>query len=124
MSSKKKCRQREEYVAFGFVKSPHDQKQPMCLICNNSFSNEAMKPSKLAEHLKRKHPDKVNSTRAYFENFKNFDQRNTLSAYLKKSSQINESGLTASYDIAQIIAKLGANIQLLKMLLDLLLKFA
>ena len=39
---------------------------------------------------------------------KNFDQRNTLSAYLKKSSQINESGLTASYEIAQIIAKTGS----------------
>ena len=41
-----------------------------------------MKPSRLAEHLKRKHPDKVNRTKAYFENLKNFDQRNTLPAYL------------------------------------------
>ena len=41
---------------------------------------------------------------------KNFDQRNTMSAYLKKSSQINESGLTASYEITQIhvIAKSGS----------------
>ena len=66
------------YLAFGFVESPHDQKQPMCRVCNNSFSNEAMKPSTLAEHLKRKHSDKVDRTRAYFENLKNFDQRNTL----------------------------------------------
>ena len=65
-----------------------------------------MKPSRLVEHLKRKHPDEVDRTRAYLENLKkNFDQRNALSAYLKKSSQINESGLTASYEIAQIIAK-------------------
>ena len=49
-----------------------------------------MKPLKLAEHLKRKHPDKIDRTRAYFENLKNFDQRNTLIVYLKKSSQINE----------------------------------
>ena len=83
-----------------------------------------MKPSRLAEHLKIKHSDIVNRTRAYFENLKNFDQLNTLSAYLKKSSQIYESGWTASYEIAQIIAKLGANIQLLKMLLSLLLKFS
>ena len=96
----------------------------MCLICNNSFSNEAMKPSRLADHLKRKHSDIVNRTRAYFENFKNFDQRNILSAYLKKSSQISESGWTVSYERAQIIAKLGANTQLLKMLLRLLLKFS
>ena len=70
MASKKKCRQcREEWLAFGFVESSHDQKQPVCLICNNSFSNEVMKPSRLAEHLKRKYPDKVDRTRAYFENF-------------------------------------------------------
>ena len=62
----------------------------MCLICSNSFSNEAMKPLRLAEHLKRKHPDKMDRTRAYFENLKNFDQRNTLIVYLKKSSQIND----------------------------------
>ena len=76
MASKKKCRQdREKYLAFGFVENPHDQKQPMCLICNNSFSNEAMKPSRLAEHLKRKYPDEVDRTRAYFENLKkDFDQ--------------------------------------------------
>ena len=87
MASKKKCRQREEYLAFGFVESPHDQKQSMCLICNNSFSNQAMKPSWLAEHLKRKHSDIVNRTRAFLENLKNFDQRNTLSAYLKKAQR-------------------------------------
>ena len=67
-----------------------------------------MKPPRLAEHLKRKHLDKVDRTRAYFENLKNFDQRNSLSAYLKKSSQIYESGLTASYEIAQITAKTGS----------------
>ena len=80
----------------------------MCVFCNNSFSNEAMKPSRLAEHLKKKHSDKVDRTRAYFENLKNFDVRSTLSAYLKKSSQINKSSWTASYEIAQIIAKTGS----------------
>ena len=76
-----------ERGVFGFWlrRKPHDQKQSTCIICNNSFSNEAMKPSRLAEDLKRKHPDKVDRTRAYFENLKNFDQRNTLSAYLKKA---------------------------------------
>ena len=87
MAGKKKCREyMEENLAFGFVESPHDQKQPMCLICNNPFSNEAMKPSRLEEHLRRKHPNKVKRTRAYFENLKkNFDQRNTLSCYLKRA---------------------------------------
>ncbi|KAE9522795.1 hypothetical protein AGLY_016836 [Aphis glycines] len=30
----------------------------MCLICNKVFSNEAMKPSRLQEHLQKVHPDK------------------------------------------------------------------
>ena len=102
MASKKKCRQyREGYLAFGFVESPRDQ------------------------HLKRKHRDKVDRIRAYFEHLKkNSDQRNTLSAYLKKSSQINESGLTASFEIAQIIAKTGSAHTVAEMLLSLLLKFS
>ena len=123
MASKKKCRQyREKYFAFGLVESPHDHKHPMGLICNNSFSNKAMKPSRLAEHLKRKHPDKEDITRAYFENLKNFDQRNTQSAYLKKSSQMNKSGLTTSHKIGQILAKTAS--AHMKMLSSLLLKFS
>ena len=81
----------------------------MSLVYNNSFSNEAIKLPRLSEHLIRKHPDKVNRTRAYLKKLKkNFDQRNILSAYLKKSSQINESGLTASFEIAKIVAKSGS----------------
>ncbi len=61
MLAKKKCRQYDEkYLAYGFVESLYDQKQPMCLICQNTFSNEAMKLSRLIEHLKRKYSDKMN----------------------------------------------------------------
>ncbi|XP_076037421.1 protein FAM200C-like [Oratosquilla oratoria] len=109
MATKKKCRQyMEDYLAYGFVESPHDKELPMCLICNNTFSNKSMKPSRLKEHLIRKHSEKASKPIAYFENLKkNFNQQNTLSSYLKKSSQTNEGGLTASYEIAQLVAKTG-----------------
>ncbi|XP_076048896.1 protein FAM200B-like [Oratosquilla oratoria] len=80
----------------------------MCHICNNTFSNESVKPSRFKEHLIRKHSEKASKPVAYFENLKkNFNQQNTLSSYLKKSSQTNEGGLTASYEIAQLVAKTG-----------------
>ena len=31
----------------------------MCLLCDHIFSNEAMKPSRLQEHLFKNHPDKA-----------------------------------------------------------------
>ncbi len=81
----------------------------MCLICQNTFSNEAMKPSRLIEHLKRKHSDKMKKPIAYFENLKkNFNQRNTILSFIKKSAVTSESGLIASYGKAQIIEKTGS----------------
>ncbi len=51
----------------------------------------------------------MNKPIAYFENLKiNFNQRNTISSFKKKSAVTSESGLIASYDIAQIIAKTGS----------------
>ena len=52
--AKKKCRQYSvEYLKYGFVSAPHNQYQPICLLYEKVFSNEAMKPSRLLEHLKK-----------------------------------------------------------------------
>ena len=47
-----------EYLKYGFVQSPTNPQQPMCLVCEKNFSNEAMKPSRLLEHLQKIHRDK------------------------------------------------------------------
>lgn len=66
-ASKKKCRQYSvEYLKYGFVKAPHTQQQPMCPMCEKVFSNKAMKPSKLLEHLTKMHSDKAEKDIAYF----------------------------------------------------------
>lgn len=66
--SKKKCRQYSvEYLKYGFIQSPTNQLLPMCLICQKVFSNEAMKPSRLQEHLTKLHPDKKDKNLSYFQ---------------------------------------------------------
>ena len=49
------------YLEFGFIPSPNDPTRPLCLICGSLFSNEAMKPSRLKDHLTRLHPSKLNA---------------------------------------------------------------
>ncbi|XP_044747389.1 uncharacterized protein LOC123312268 [Coccinella septempunctata] len=57
---KKKCRRYSvDYLKFGFLPSKADKRLPICLLCNKLLSNDSMKPSKLEDHLRRCHPDKV-----------------------------------------------------------------
>ena len=59
MIPKRKCRQYSvEYLKYGFIPAPHNEQLPMCLLCFQTFSNEAMKPSRMQDHLHRKHLDK------------------------------------------------------------------
>ena len=61
-TKKEKVRQYNcTYSKFGFTKAPHDATRPMCFVCGSIFSNEAMKPSQLQDHLNRMHPNKIGS---------------------------------------------------------------
>ena len=52
MSAKNIFRQYSiEYLAYGFIPAPHSEHMPMCLICSQTLSNEAMKPSRMREHI-------------------------------------------------------------------------
>ncbi|CAH1969466.1 unnamed protein product [Acanthoscelides obtectus] len=44
----------------------------MCLLCNKVLGNDAMKPSKLQDHLRRCHPDKTEKDLKYFQTKINF----------------------------------------------------
>lgn len=64
--SEKKCRQYSvDYLKFGFLPSKADKRLPMCLLCNKVLSNDSMKPSKLEDHLRRCHPDKIGTDLKY-----------------------------------------------------------
>jgi len=76
MNAKKKCRQYMEtppylkYLKFGFIASPHNVQLPFCLICEKTFSNEAMQPSQLKEHLLKIHFDKLEKPLSFFQDLK------------------------------------------------------
>lgn len=53
-------RYNDDYHKYGFIvwpESPENDPRPMCLICREFKSNDAMKPSKLLRHIQKKHPE-------------------------------------------------------------------
>ena len=106
MNSKRKCRQYpEEYLQFGFIPFPSNVQVPMCLVCGKSFSNEAMKPLRLLDHLNNKHADKKIS-QSFFQDFQDkFGKRNTITSMMTKSSEQAGQGPLAFYKISYLIAK-------------------
>lgn len=107
--AKRKCRQyNTNYLMYGFIPSPSNAQLPMCLLCNRVLSNEAMKPSRLQEHLKKIHPDKQNKNLLFFTNIRDkFLNAPSVSGLLTTSSTQCDDGLIASYNISKLIAKSG-----------------
>ena len=65
---KKNCRQYNvEYLKYGFIESPTNNTLSMCLICQKTFLNEAMKPSRLEEHLTKIYPNRKDKSLSYFK---------------------------------------------------------
>lgn len=108
-TAKKKCRQYSiDYLKYGFVPSEADKQLPMCLLCNKVLSNDSMKPSKLEDHLKRCHTDKIGKDLKYFQTLKEkYGKRPTMHSMFASTSQSNDDGLRASYNISLLIAKSG-----------------
>ncbi|GBP17547.1 Zinc finger BED domain-containing protein 5 [Eumeta japonica] len=107
--SKKKCRQYSvEYLKFSFLPSKADKRLPTCLLCNKVLSNDSMKPSKLEDHLRRCHPDKIGKDLKYFQTLKEkYEKRPTVHSMFSSTSESNDDGLRASYNISLLIAKSG-----------------
>ncbi|XP_051950665.1 zinc finger BED domain-containing protein 5-like [Xyrauchen texanus] len=110
--NKKKCRQYSvEYIRYGFIPSPTNIQLPMCLLCQQVFSNEAMKPSRLKEHLTKIHPDKASKDAAYFQNLKEQLSKQSISKMFARKLNQTESGLLASYNISLLIANVARRIK-------------
>ena len=95
--AKRNCRQYSvEYLKYGFVSAPHSQQQPMCLLCEKVFSNEAMKPSRLLEHLTKKRSDKADKDITNFKSHREkFQKRKTIGNMFSSTSQQSTDGLRA-----------------------------
>lgn len=108
MNNKKKCRQYDEdYIQYGFVANANNPLLPHCILCGKDLANSSMKPSKLLQHQKTQHPNLINKPKQYFLDIKNQSQScsNALKGFIV--NQNNPAGLTASYNIALLIAKQG-----------------
>ena len=109
MSSKKR-KWSDEYVQYGFTCiTEHDGSQcPQCMICNAKLSNSSLALAKLREHFLKLHGDgKYNNiTLAEFKVKRvRFDEKATLSVF--GFVPIDKPVLTASYEVAYLIAKQG-----------------
>ncbi|KFD61358.1 hypothetical protein M514_12069, partial [Trichuris suis] len=81
---------------------------PLCLICEKTFANEVMKPSKLIKHLNRMHGDKAGKDLSYFQSLRdNFKNRKRLPTILSSASSQSSDRLRASYNLSLMIAKSG-----------------
>ncbi|XP_019202536.1 protein ZBED8-like [Oreochromis niloticus] len=100
----------DEYVQYGFtcITERDGSERPICMICNAKLSNSSLAPAKLKEHFLKLHGDGEykNTTLAEFKVKRaRFDERPTLPAlgFVPVSKPI----LTASYEVAYLIAKQG-----------------
>ena len=98
-----------DYLNYGFMAAPHDERLPMCLICNRTLCNDSMKPVKL-EHLKTKHNEHAEKPLKYFKDLKKNREKerpkSIESLFLKQVSNL-ERGIKTSYEISLLIAKSG-----------------
>ena len=94
-----------DYIKFGFVPCPSNIQLPMCLLCNKTLSNEAMKPSRLKDHLTRLHPDKADKSIAFFQALKERQTQSSVRKLFAKNTCQNIKGLIVSYKIAFMVAK-------------------
>nr|XP_054593836.1 protein FAM200C-like [Nothobranchius furzeri] len=108
--SGKKRKWSDEYVKHGFtcITERDGSQRPICMICNAKLSNSSLAPAKLKEHFLKLHGDgeHKNTTLAEFKVKRaRFDEKATLSAL--GFVPINKPILTASYEVAYLIAKQG-----------------
>ncbi|XP_054591621.2 protein FAM200C-like [Nothobranchius furzeri] len=108
--SGKKRKWSDEYVKHGFtcITERDGSQRPICMICNAKLSNSSLAPAKLKEHFLKLRGDGEykNTTLAEFKVKRaRFDEKATLPAL--GFVPINKPILTASYEVAYLIAKQG-----------------
>ncbi|XP_013913991.1 PREDICTED: zinc finger MYM-type protein 6-like [Thamnophis sirtalis] len=109
MAEKRKCRQYStEHLKLRFIPSPSNVQLPFCFLCEKTFSNEAMKPSRLKDYLVRIHSDKADKPVSFFQSLKaKFEGCSTVEKLFGKSSLNADKGLICSYEVSLLIAKCG-----------------
>jgi hypothetical protein len=94
----------KEYLKLGFTVAAGSElsPRPLCVVCSEILSNDTMKPSKLARHLRPKHSDLTDKPLDFFERLHN--QMKRQKTQMKKTTS-DKSLLQASYLVALRISK-------------------
>ena len=93
----------DDYLKFGFHWTGETQiPSPLCVVCGQTLSNEAMVPSKMKRHLTTNHPNLQTKNVDYFQRLLESNARQ--SQLFKKTVTVSEKAELASYEVAEIIA--------------------
>ena len=102
------CQYSSEYLKYGFIPSKTNKQLPMCIICEKTFANKGIQPSRMINYLKAKHHEKANKDVTYFCDLKErFERRSTICRLFKLYGNELDKGLVASYKVSKLIAKCG-----------------
>lgn len=108
---KRQCAVRQykvDYLKYGIVPFKADKTKPICLMCLKTFTNEAMKPSRIVDHFTRTHNNMKDKPLSYFQNLEaRYLNEATVTSMFSAVPKQNNDGVRASYNIALMIAKSG-----------------
>jgi hypothetical protein len=104
--SGKKRSYSEAFLEHGFVNLPcKGEDRPQCVICMKVLVNESLKPSKLAEHLSKCHPEHSQKGVVYFQqkakNLKGM-QLGTTGTYGRNLIAAVEASYVVAYKVTQL----------------------
>ena len=108
--SKKIRKWSDEYVQYGltYITEPDGSQRPQCTICDAKLSNSSFAPAKIKEHFLKMNGDGKykNTTLAVLKiNRARYGEKAILLVF--GIAPINKPILTASYEVAYLIAKQG-----------------
>lgn len=104
VDNKVKCRYYDKsYIKYGFISNMCDPPLPLCVICNQTLSNNSMKPSLLQRHLITNHGEFKDKPVDFFER-KVASVSKTLHV-IHNFTQSSTVALETSYKLALLTAK-------------------
>ena len=98
----------DEYLGLGFHWTGSEAEPlPLCLVCLETLSNEALKPCKLRRHLETKHGEYVTKPLQFFENkLKEYQSKKKVMEGRAMGND-NANAVETSYLLSELIAKTG-----------------
>ncbi len=92
------------YLNFGFSWTGNQEKPfPLCVVCGEKMSNEAMLPSKLKRHFTTKHPFLQGKDSNYFKRMT--EQQSKQGKSFRDKLTISEKAQIASIEVSEMIAQ-------------------